>query len=52
MKPNIISYSFSILTIFIILVLPFWPYALSKQIFILTLVIVNILCTLLYLIYY
>ena len=52
MKPNLINYIFSILAIFFIILLPYWPYILSKQIFILTLVIVNVLSTILYSIYY
>ena len=46
MKPNIINYILSLLAIFIIIFLPFWPYELSREIFILVLIIVYIVCTL------
>jgi hypothetical protein len=51
MKPNIINLILSIIAIFIIIYLPYWPYELSRQIFIAWLIIINILCILLYYLY-
>lgn len=47
-KPNISNYLFGLLALLIIYFLPYWPYKLTKSIFISVLLIVYIVITLLY----
>jgi len=47
-KPNLINYLLGIIAVNVIYFLPFWPYKLSKLIFILMLLLIYIIITLIY----
>jgi hypothetical protein len=45
MKPNIINYILSSIGILIVLFLPYWPYELSRKIFVIFILLINIFFT-------